>query len=129
MRPPPGERPQAAPERVHRELPFLLRLPEGPTGLAVHLKGQIDLLFEDEDGGATIIDYKSSVRHGDGLGPYAFQLDCYALAARGFTVGGGYERGSGPGDAGRSPDRADACIWAMTELIRPAPAEPRVRVL
>ena len=27
---------------------------------------------------------------------------------------------------GSSPDRADACVWAMTELIRPK-AEPRVR--
>ncbi|MDQ3266457.1 MAG: UvrD-helicase domain-containing protein [Myxococcota bacterium] len=78
----------ADPSRVHRELPFLLRLPAGPSGLSVHLKGQIDLLFEDEDGGATIIDYKSSVRHGDGLLPYAFQLDCYALAARGFIQDG-----------------------------------------
>ena len=30
----------------------------------------------------------------------------------------------GPG----SPDRADAMVWAMTELFRPR-AEPRVRVL
>jgi phage terminase large subunit-like protein len=40
----------------------------------------------------------------------------------GLTLGGGYE---GPG---RSPDRADAMVWAMTELIRPAP-EPGVRGL
>jgi phage terminase large subunit-like protein len=39
----------------------------------------------------------------------------------GLVVGGGYE---GPG---RSPDRADACVWAMTELIRPR-AEPRIVV-
>jgi phage terminase large subunit-like protein len=38
----------------------------------------------------------------------------------GLTLGGGYE---GPG---RSPDRADAMVWAMTELIGP-PREPRVR--
>jgi phage terminase large subunit-like protein len=38
----------------------------------------------------------------------------------GITSGGGYE---GPG---RSPDRADAMVWAMTELFRPQP-EPRVR--
>jgi phage terminase large subunit-like protein len=42
----------------------------------------------------------------------------------GMTIGGGYE---GPG---RSPDRADACVWAMTELmLRKAQAEPRVRRL
>jgi phage terminase large subunit-like protein len=42
----------------------------------------------------------------------------------GMTIGGGYE---GPG---RSPDRADACVWALTELmLRREQAEPRVRVL
>lgn len=42
----------------------------------------------------------------------------------GMTSGGGYE---GPG---RSPDRADAMVWAMTELmLGKARAEPRVRVL
>jgi phage terminase large subunit-like protein len=42
----------------------------------------------------------------------------------GLTIGGGYE---GPG---RSPDRADACVWAMTELmLRKEQARPRVRVL
>jgi phage terminase large subunit-like protein len=40
----------------------------------------------------------------------------------GMTYGGGYE---GPG---RSPDRADAMVWAMTELIRPH-AEPRITLL
>lgn len=40
----------------------------------------------------------------------------------GLTYGGGYE---GPG---RSPDRADAMVWAMSELIRPR-AEPRIRRL
>jgi phage terminase large subunit-like protein len=39
----------------------------------------------------------------------------------GLSVGGGYQ---GPG---RSPDRADACVWALSELIRPAP-EPRILV-
>jgi len=37
----------------------------------------------------------------------------------GLQMGGGY---AGPG---RSPDRADACVWALTELIRPS-GEPRV---
>jgi phage terminase large subunit-like protein len=41
----------------------------------------------------------------------------------GLTSGGGYQ---GPG---RSPDRADAMVWAMTELMAPAAAEPRVRRL
>jgi phage terminase large subunit-like protein len=42
----------------------------------------------------------------------------------GLIVGGGYE---GPG---RSPDRADALVWAMTELmLGKAAREPRVRVL
>ena len=42
----------------------------------------------------------------------------------GLTIGGGYE---GPG---RSPDRADAMVWAMTELMLGRPArEPRVMLL
>ena len=42
----------------------------------------------------------------------------------GLIVGGGYQ---GPG---RSPDRADAMVWALTELLLgQAPAEPRVRRL
>ncbi len=42
----------------------------------------------------------------------------------GLTVGGGYK---GPG---RSPDRADAMVWALTELmLGKGQAEPRVRVL
>jgi phage terminase large subunit-like protein len=40
----------------------------------------------------------------------------------GLTAGGGYE---GPG---RSPDRADAMVWAMTELTK-AKAVPRIRQL
>ena len=41
----------------------------------------------------------------------------------GLIWGGGYE---GPG---ASPDRADAMVWAMTELMAPARAMPRVRQL
>jgi phage terminase large subunit-like protein len=42
----------------------------------------------------------------------------------GMTIAGGYE---GPG---RSPDRADAMVWAMTELMLGRPrGEPRVRML
>jgi len=33
------------------------------------------------------------------------------------------------GHSGRSPDRADAMVWALTELVLRAPAEPRVRGL
>ena len=39
----------------------------------------------------------------------------------GLMAGGGYE---GPG---RSPDRADACVWALTELLLGRSASPRVR--
>lgn len=41
----------------------------------------------------------------------------------GLMAGGGYE---GPG---RSPDRADALVWALTELMLGAKGEPRVRVM
>jgi phage terminase large subunit-like protein len=42
----------------------------------------------------------------------------------GLTYGGRYE---GPG---RSPDRADAMVWALTELlVRKKRAEPRIRML
>jgi phage terminase large subunit-like protein len=42
----------------------------------------------------------------------------------GLIAGGGYE---GPG---RSPDRADALVWALTELmLGKAEREPRVRLL
>ena len=41
----------------------------------------------------------------------------------GLTAGGGYE---GPG---RSPDRADAMVWAMTELGETRSGLPRVRML
>jgi phage terminase large subunit-like protein len=41
----------------------------------------------------------------------------------GLTIGGGYE---GPS---RSPDRADACIWAMTELSETRSGVPRIRML
>jgi phage terminase large subunit-like protein len=41
----------------------------------------------------------------------------------GMVAGAAYE---GPGD---SPDRADAMVWALTELMKPAPVVPRVRLL
>lgn len=45
----------------------------------------------------------------------------------GMIAGGGYE---GPGGPGRSPDRADAMVWALTELMLGREgAELRVRQL
>jgi phage terminase large subunit-like protein len=41
----------------------------------------------------------------------------------GLQVGGGYE---GPT---RSPDRADACVWALSELAMKPVSEPRIRTL
>jgi phage terminase large subunit-like protein len=41
----------------------------------------------------------------------------------GLTYGGGYQ---GPG---RSPDRADAMVWAMSELLLGRRAEPRITLL
>lgn len=41
----------------------------------------------------------------------------------GMTIGGGYE---GPG---RSPDRADALVWALSELMLGKKGRPRVRVM
>ena len=67
---------------VQRELPFLLRLPDGDAGPAIFLKGTINLLVEEEDGGVSVVDYKSGgPHHPQGLAPYRFQLACYALAA------------------------------------------------
>ncbi|HZA50269.1 MAG TPA: PD-(D/E)XK nuclease family protein, partial [Myxococcaceae bacterium] len=68
--------------RVYRELPFLLRVGDEHELPALYLKGKIDLLFEDADGSALVLDYKFTRVHPEGLQPYAFQLDCYALAAR-----------------------------------------------
>jgi len=48
---------------------------------------------------------------------------------RGLKAGGGYEQvaWAGPGGPGRSPDRADAMVWTLTELMLGAKrAEPRV---
>jgi phage terminase large subunit-like protein len=48
----------------------------------------------------------------------------------GLQAGGGYDPGSGSGTGGpgRSPDRADACVWALSALMR-KPGEPRVAAL
>jgi ATP-dependent helicase/nuclease subunit A len=97
-----GRAAAAAPQRLHRELPFVLTLAEGDFTL--HLRGQIDLLVEAE-GGATVVDYKAARRPPQGLAAYRFQLGCYALAARHFLGDG-----AGPVRAGisflREADRA-----------------------
>jgi len=69
--------------RVHRELPFVLRLDDG-AGFTLMLRGQIDLLVDNGDGTARVVDYKTARRPAEGLAPYAFQLGCYALAATKF---------------------------------------------
>jgi len=49
----------------------------------------------------------------------------------GMIAGGGYEPtwSGGPGGPGTSPDRADAMVWALTELILGKErAEPRIRL-
>ncbi|MBS1152862.1 MAG: ATP-dependent helicase UvrD/PcrA, partial [Myxococcaceae bacterium] len=73
--------------RVHRELPFMLRLDDG-HGFLLMLRGQIDLLVEQADGSAQVVDYKTAARPAEGLTPYAFQLGCYALAAAKFLKAG-----------------------------------------
>lgn len=73
--------------RVLRELPFVLRLSDGD--FALHLRGQIDLLVIDER--VEVIDYKTTTPSEAGLAPYAFQLGCYALAARRIVQAPGVE--------------------------------------
>ena len=77
----------AGPARVHRELPFMLKLDDS-DGFSLMLRGQIDLLVDDGNGSARVVDYKTSLKPPEGLAPYAFQLGCYALAAAKFLVGG-----------------------------------------
>ncbi|HZR09111.1 MAG TPA: UvrD-helicase domain-containing protein [Myxococcales bacterium] len=68
----------AAPsKRLHRELPFMLRLSR-PGAPELLLRGQIDALLIDED--VTVVDYKLSQARDTAR--YAAQLDAYALAAR-----------------------------------------------
>ncbi len=64
--------------RVLRELPFVLRLHEGD--FTVHVRGQLDLLVIDE--AIEVVDYKATTSSPGTLERYAFQLGCYALAAR-----------------------------------------------
>jgi ATP-dependent exoDNAse (exonuclease V) beta subunit len=69
------------PARVHRELPFALRLDGEPGSPGLVLRGQIDLVVETPEA-VLIVDYKTSKAPPAGLEPYRFQLECYALAAR-----------------------------------------------
>jgi ATP-dependent helicase/nuclease subunit A len=71
------------PTRVHRELPFVLRLSDA-EGFTLMLRGQIDLLVDAGNGRVQVVDYKSSKQPPEGLAPYSFQLGCYALAAANF---------------------------------------------
>lgn len=70
----------ASPLRVHRELPFALRLGGAPD---LVLRGQIDLVVERDDE-LLVIDYKTSLKQEDPLLPHRLQLHCYALAAARF---------------------------------------------
>ena len=65
------------PPRLHRELPFALRL-DPAIGPTLVVRGQLDALLVDGDS-ATVIDYKLS--RGSEAARYRFQLDAYALAA------------------------------------------------
>ena len=60
-----------------------------------------------------------------GAGFFAGRFPALEDELAGLIMGGGYEPG---GLAGPSPDRADACVWAMTELLK-TPAAPAVRRL
>jgi ATP-dependent exoDNAse (exonuclease V) beta subunit len=73
----------AAPaHRLHKELPFMLRLESDEAELL--LRGQIDALLLD-DGAATVVDYKLSQARD--LERYSAQLDAYALAAHELVQG------------------------------------------
>lgn len=64
------------------------------------------------------------LRYARGLVKHAGVFPALEDELCGLTIGGGYE---GPG---RSPDRADACVWALTELTSGVKrVAPRVRVL
>ncbi|HTO99579.1 MAG TPA: UvrD-helicase domain-containing protein [Myxococcales bacterium] len=63
--------------RLHRELPFLLRLSR-PGAPELLVRGQIDALLVGEE--LTVVDYKLSQARDTAR--YAAQLDAYALAAR-----------------------------------------------
>jgi len=61
--------------RVRREVPFILRRDSGV------LRGKIDLLYEDESGRMSIVDYKTDVDSTGIVERYKAQLAAYAVAA------------------------------------------------
>ncbi|MFT3709623.1 MAG: UvrD-helicase domain-containing protein [Archangium sp.] len=66
--------------KVHRELPFALRV-DLPPQPALVLRGQIDLLVERRDE-LVVVDYKTTPPPPAGVEPWRAQLACYAIAAR-----------------------------------------------
>ncbi len=68
-------------ERIFRELPFLLHLQNIDGGFSLFLDGTIDLLFFEDGGSATILDYKyAELDEPQKLEYYNLQLFLYALA-------------------------------------------------
>lgn len=75
----------ASASRIDREIEFLLRWPSGNTGDAEsYLQGYIDCLAFDNDGAATVLDFKTNrVEASDveqAAEPYRLQMYVYALA-------------------------------------------------
>lgn len=68
----------APPERVRREVPFLVRWPVPGRRLGLLFRGQLDLLYPRPDGALRILDYKTG---GPGRA-YEIQLAAYARALR-----------------------------------------------
>ncbi|HEY8367858.1 MAG TPA: PD-(D/E)XK nuclease family protein, partial [Thermodesulfobacteriota bacterium] len=93
-----------APDTVFREHPIALRLSDGATSLSV--RGQVDVLWRDEDGTWTVLDYKTTRGGADAAPRYELQLLAYADAAA--RVAGG-----GPVRAGFAflLDRPDEPYW------------------
>ncbi len=82
----------AWPERVHKEVPFTMKMPArlvSPTGVGdggdeILVQGVIDVILEEDDG-VTILDYKTDAVSVAGVSEtanrYASQVSLYALAA------------------------------------------------
>lgn len=68
------------PERIFRELPFGLEV-ESRQGVRLAIRGQIDLLFVDDEGRLNLVDYKHALPSKESSDSYAFQVHTYALAA------------------------------------------------
>jgi ATP-dependent exoDNAse (exonuclease V) beta subunit len=71
---------------VYREVEFLLAWPPGETnGHGCYLRGFIDLLYQDADGGWYLLDYKTNHVSAADVSTlskrYELQLSVYALAA------------------------------------------------